>query len=55
MCGDIEMFVEFLDILLRKDFVHSKGTFRKVCQQYPFEFLILFDLFIKNVSQSTYV
>ena len=45
MCSDIEMFAEFLEIFLRKDFVDPKGMFRKVCQQYPFEFLILFDLF----------
>ena len=44
MCGDIEMFVESLDIFLTKDFVDPKGMFRKVCRQYPFEFLILFDL-----------
>ena len=44
MCGDTEIFVEFLYIFLRKYFVDPKGMFRKVCRQYPFEFLILFDL-----------
>ena len=31
MFGDIEMFVEFLEIFLRKKFVDPKGMFRKVC------------------------
>ena len=44
MCGDIEMFVELLEIFVGKEYVDPKGMFRKVCQQYPFEFLILFDL-----------
>ena len=44
MCGDIEMFVEFLEIFLRKEFVDPKGMFRNVCRQYPYKFLILFHL-----------
>ena len=44
MYSDIEMFVEFLEIFLRKEFVDPKGMFRKVCRQYPFKFLFLFDL-----------
>ena len=44
MCGEIEMFVQFLEIFLKKDFEDPKGMFRKFCRQYTFEFLILFDL-----------
>ena len=36
--GDLYMFVEFLSMFLYKEFVESKGMFRKICRQYPFEF-----------------
>ena len=38
------MLVEFLSMFFTKEFVDSKGMFRKVCRQHPFEFLIMFDL-----------
>ena len=42
--GDLCMFAEFLSIFLTKEFVDPKSMFRKICRQYAFEFLLLFDL-----------
>ena len=42
--SDLHMLVEFLSMFFTKEFVDSKGMFRKVCRQHPFEFLIMFDL-----------
>ena len=41
--SDLYMLVEFLSMFFTKEFVDSKGMFRKVCRQHPFEFL-MFDL-----------
>ena len=42
--GDLRLFSEFLDVFLTKEFSDPKGMFRKICKQFPFEFLIMFDL-----------
>ena len=42
--GDLRLFSEFLDMFLTKEFSDPKGMFRKICKQFPFEFLIMFDL-----------
>ena len=42
--GNLYMFGEFMSIFLSKEFIDPKGMFSKFCKQYPFEFLILFDL-----------
>ena len=43
--GDIQIFVEFLSVSLEKEFVSPKSMFKKTCRQYPFEFLLIFDLY----------
>lgn len=42
--GDLRPFAEFLNMFLTKEFTNPKGMFRKTCKQFPFEFLIMFDL-----------
>ena len=44
LSGDLDLFLEFISIFLNKEFVDSKGMFRKICRQHPFEFLLRFDL-----------
>ena len=39
--GDLYMFAEFMSIFLNKEFVDSKGMFRKIDRQHPFEFLLI--------------
>ena len=34
-----------MSIFLTKEFVDTKGMFRKICHQEPFELLLMFDLF----------
>ena len=38
------MYSEFLNMFLTKEFSDPKGIFQKICNQFPFEFLIMFDL-----------
>lgn len=45
-CGDLKVFSQFL----KKAFLISvcenpKGVFKKICTNFPFEFLIMFDFF----------
>ena len=42
--GDLKMYSEFLNMFLSKEFSDPKGTFRKICKKFPFEFFIMFDL-----------
>ena len=41
--GDLTLYSDFLDMFLSKEFADPKRMFRKICRQFPFEFL-LFDL-----------
>ena len=44
--GDLKVFAHFLDnFFLSKVSTDPKGMFKKVCFNFPFEFLIMFDLF----------
>ena len=46
VCGDINVFANFLEnIFLSKVPVDPKGMFKRVCFNFLFEFLIIFDLF----------
>lgn len=42
--GDLTLFSGFLNMFLSKEFADPKGLFRKICRQFPFEFLWMFDL-----------
>ena len=47
--GDLKFFSHFLEkIFLNKEPTDLMGMFKKVCFNFPFEFLIMFDLFTKN-------
>lgn len=48
VCGDLRVYSQFLVTFLNKDLTDPKGMFRKVCFQFPLEFLIMFDLFREN-------
>ena len=44
--GDLKVFSHFLEnVFLNKVPIDPKGMFKKVCFNFPFEFLIMFDLF----------
>ena len=44
--GDLKVFFHFLEnVSLNKVPIDPKGMFKKVCFNFPFEFLIMFDLF----------
>ena len=44
--GDLKVFAHFLEnVFLEKVPADPKGMFKKVCFNFPFEFLIMFDLF----------
>ena len=42
--GDLQMYSDFLNMFLTKEFLDPKGMFKKICKQFPFEFLTMFDL-----------
>ena len=44
IASNIQIFVNFLSQFLERDFVDPIFLFKKVCSQFPFEFLLLFDL-----------
>ena len=44
IASDIHIFVNFLSQFLERDFVDPISLFKKVCSQFPFDFLLLFDL-----------
>lgn len=46
--GDIKIFVELLQYIVNKEFVDPSNMFKKVCNQYPFEFLLLCDFCREN-------
>ena len=44
--GDLKVFADFLEnAFLEKIPSDPKGIFKKLCLNFPFEFLIMFDLF----------
>ena len=44
--GDLKVFAHFLEnVFLEKVPSNPKGMFKKVCVNFPFEFLIMFDVF----------
>ena len=45
VCGDLRVYANFLRAFLEKDLSDPKGMFRKVCAQFPLEFLLMFGLF----------
>ena len=50
--GDLKVFAHFLDnVFLIKVPAHPKGMFKKDFFNFPFEFLIMFDLFRENACQ----
>ena len=44
MHGDIKVFVDFLSVFIKKEFIDPKSMFKKCCIQFPFEFLLIFEL-----------
>ena len=42
--GDLVLLSDFLGMFLSKKSSDPKGMFRKICRQFPFEFLLVFDL-----------
>ena len=46
--GDIKIFVELLQYIVNKELVDPSNMFKKVCNQYPFEFLLLCDFCREN-------
>ena len=42
--GDLILYSDFLNMFLSKEFADPKEMFRKICRQFPFEFLLMFDL-----------
>lgn len=42
--GDLEIFVKLLSQFLEKEFLNPVFLFKKVCGQFPIEFLLHFDL-----------
>ena len=42
--GDIQVFVDFLSIFIKKEFIDPKSMFKKTCRQLSFEFLLIFNL-----------
>ena len=42
--GDIKVFVDFLSVFIKKEFIDPKSMFKKSCIQFPFEFLLIFEL-----------
>ena len=44
ICGDIEIFSDFLLQFVVKEFISPRDLFKRLCSQFPFEFLLLFDL-----------
>ena len=46
ICGDVKVFSNILEtVLIDMVPVDPKGNFKKVCSKFPFEFLMMFDLF----------
>ena len=43
--GDLRVYANFLRAFLEKDRLDPTGMFKKVCSQFPLEFLLMFDLF----------
>ena len=43
--GDLILYSVFFNIFLSKEFTDPKGMFRKIFKQFPFESLLMFDLF----------
>ena len=50
--GDIKVFSNFLRVFLDNQPTDPKALFKKVCFQFPFEFLIMFDFFRENATES---
>ena len=44
MSGDVRIFSELLTNFLEKEFVDQKKMFQAVCNQFQFEFLLMYDL-----------
>ena len=44
MRGDIKIFVDYISVFIKKNFVDFESMFKKTCRQFPFEFLLIFDL-----------
>ena len=44
MHGDIKVFADFLSVFILKNCIDPKSMFKKTCRQFPFEFLLIFDL-----------
>lgn len=53
--GDLHMYSDFFNMLLTKDFSDAKGMFRKICKQFPFEFVNCLICLEKNSSEYVYV
>ena len=49
VCGDLRVYAHFFCVFLEKDLSDPKGIFKKVCSQFPLEFLLMFDLFRDHV------
>ena len=45
ICGDVKIFARSMQEFLKKEFVDPQDMFVRVCYQYPFEFLLLCDLY----------
>ena len=48
--GDLALYSDFLNLFLSKEFSDPKDMFRKICRQFPFEFLIMFDQSVMPVK-----
>ena len=44
VAGDVKVFAELLNNFLEKEFTDPKKMFESVCNQFQFEFLIMYDL-----------
>ena len=44
LCENIKVFVDFISVFIKKEFVDLKSMFKKTCRQFPSEFLLIFDL-----------
>ena len=44
ICEDIKIFVDYISVCTKKEFADLKSMFKKTCRQFPFEFLLIFDL-----------
>ena len=44
MSGDVRIFSELLTNFLEKEFVDPKKMFEAVCNQFQFEFFLMYDL-----------